>query len=1362
MADKKVYSIVINGVQESVNAIESLNKQLSELENRIKTLEKSSVKINASSSGGGSTSSGSKSSLNEEEKLAKQIEQIDAKRVAYSKEIYQNYLAAKDVLSETVNDQKQISAQERLQANNYTNTMAGLKQELKDLKSVMNGTDLNDDSFKQMSQRAGEITEKLKKLEESYGQFGRNVGNYANGVVEGLNKYKVQVGETTREFNSAREAAKTLTNELLNLPKGAKGAEELRAALQQVKSEIQDLGKSSATMDNLLDTMEGFMAVANAGQGIRALFGVDDAEIQKSIKNLVALQNVLKGIETINKQINTREGIGKWIAPVTTQVDKATTKLLTFNTALLGTGKAAKVAATGIKVFSKALKVAFSAGILIVVDLLVDKLMDLVESLGKVDDATERSKKIQEEAGKAYAEASAKVLQYQNRIKNFNGSRKEEKKLVEDLNKDLGSTLGTYKSLAEWKEVLKKKTDAYIQSMILEAQQQAILNQLIDVYTQKWNATRHMHDDFSFGEQVQEFFMGAKSVYDDRRKQISEFEQQAKQLEEQLKKNAEALEKFNQKNGIGNYAPQIEKNTDKSKKALEDEQKTLNELQLRLMKDGLNKKLMQLDEEERQTINKLKENGRKSADTIQKVERTYAQLRAKEIQEYLKTLEESVRKTARELANIQFTLDLKDIDNEIERLQNKFEELGNKVPKNKSLTSSFDFNNILGNTSKMDYLAAKKYSSNKAEASTGQYDNYYRDLYNYISKKNEEIRKKFNEIYDLTSGSDADKEKAQYGFAAKLFEEEYKDALKIVRDYGSMITDYFEVVSNDQTKILENGFEERLNASKRYYKESITQLVENLKKQSELREQAIKKQAQKEYDAERDRYRNQYNSLSGQASSLESDISGFSPKNSDDEAKLRKMKESLDEIYAQMETAAKQHSTKMAQINDAETNAIEKNTLDTYSNISSLEEKYFDTRLSDYRDFQSKLNDEISRNPITDKAGFGIVNIAQTRKNYKEILNASKTTLKGIQDDKNTLDKLYNGGFIKEEAYNATLKQLNELEQEIKNGMGVTAQASKNLVGDFIQSINQYVQAAGQALQDVMSAIWEYQDYQLEKEQEALDKLNDELEKKLDEQQDIVQKHKDAIDSIEDELATARGSRREHLIDQLNAEMEAQRAARKQEQKIQKDKEKAEKKQEELDKKRRKEEYDRNVMQAFISWHLAIMNGLATQPFLYMGVAMGALATALGAVQYALIKSQKPYARGGQLDGGVAQGNRHRDGGIPVLGGRASIEGGEYITNRVTTSKNVELLDYINSKKKKIDITDLMDFYSTTPRKTIKGVRTKFEDGGYLPTLPNELDIKDQLQNIVVNQDNRPIYVSVVDINNKQEDVRRVQTLAGL
>lgn len=91
------------------------------------------------------------------------------------------------------------------------------------------------------------------------------------------------------------------------------------------------------------------------------------------------------------------------------------------------------------------------------------------------------------------------------------------------------------------------------------------------------------------------------------------------------------------------------------------------------------------------------------------------------------------------------------------------------------------------------------------------------------------------------------------------------------------------------------------------------------------------------------------------------------------------------------------------------------------------------------------------------------------------------------------------------------------------------------------------------------------------------------------------------------------------------------------------------------------------------------------------------------------------------------------------------------------------MLEFINSKKAKVDLGDLLEFYNgNTIKKNIRSVRTKFEDGGYMPTLPNQLDIKEQLQNIVVNQDNRPIYVSVVDINNKQDDVRRVQTLAGL
>lgn len=95
MDGKKVYQIEINGVKESVAAVESLNKQLNELENRIKALEKSNVKVGTSSSSGG----GSKSSLSEEERLQKEINklkqegaQLDAKIAASQDEIYKRLM----------------------------------------------------------------------------------------------------------------------------------------------------------------------------------------------------------------------------------------------------------------------------------------------------------------------------------------------------------------------------------------------------------------------------------------------------------------------------------------------------------------------------------------------------------------------------------------------------------------------------------------------------------------------------------------------------------------------------------------------------------------------------------------------------------------------------------------------------------------------------------------------------------------------------------------------------------------------------------------------------------------------------------------------------------------------------------------------------------------------------------------------------------------------------------------------------------------------------------------------------------------------------------------------------------------------
>ena len=167
---------------------------------------------------------------------------------------------------------------------------------------------------------------------------------------------------------------------------------------------------------------------------------------------------------------------------------------------------------------------------------------------------------------------------------------------------------------------------------------------------------------------------------------------------------------------------------------------------------------------------------------------------------------------------------------------------------------------------------------------------------------------------------------------------------------------------------------------------------------------------------------------------------------------------------------------------------------------------------------------------------------------------------------------------------------------------------------------------------------------------------------------------------------------------------------------------------------------------------------MATKPFIPTGIAMGALAASLGAAQIAIISSQK-YA-----DGGVIEGKSHSQGGVKVLGGRAEVEGGEYITNKATTNKNVEVLDFINSKRKRLTLDDFVDFYGGKSRvaRNVQGVKTKFANGGIVPTLRNDIDFNDKLIQSFEDYSNRPVQVAVVDIIDRTQAVNNVKVIAGL
>ena len=1279
MDGKREYRIVINGIEENIKAIDSLVKQLDGLDARIRELENRTIniKVNSqdvkiptvqvSSDGGNSTST-----LQEEVALQKELNnlknegtRLDAKIAASQTEIFQKVDATKQLYKETLADQKAIAAQERLTANAYSNTMQGMKQQLADLKAVINTTDLGDsDQIKKMTEDAKVLTDKLKEMEAAYGTFGRNVGNYQDAA-NGFKGIAIAVGDTTKEFDNAKQALKELKKERDTLAvkqdlgiiskEEADRLKELIPTVAQLQSAIQDAGKP---MDALMDTMQSFVAVAQSFKGIGAFFGFDNAEVEQTIKKLVALQNAMQGLQTIQKQINSREGIGAWIAPFTSSIDKATTKLLTFNTALLGTGRASKVAALGVKAFGTALKAALSFGVLLVVNLVIEGLEKLWDWFNKDKKAAEELRKEQQELSKTYGDAAAKISFYENKIRNFNGTRKQEKKLVEELNSALGKGLGTYKTLAQWKDVLTKNGKAYCQMLVMEAKVQQLVTKAAAAYLNLENQFEYKN-----GRRILKNVQGYKDAM-----------AEVQKIEKQLEKAMGEADTYSKDHKLGNYAPQIEKNEKKSSDALKKEQETLNNLELKLMKDGLAKRLKQLDNEEKKTVEEIKKNGKKSASAVTQVQEDYMKLKQKEIDAYMENLNQTIIKTSDSISSIKLQLDDEELKNQIEEIKQELEKL------------------------KLDNL---------------EYDQFEPAM-DILDRLKEKVKK---------SGG--------------------KLKLDILWDLEG------ETLPSELEGIL-GGIDE-------YKAEVIDQMTSLYDEMYELQNNALKVEQDKLEEAEAKRYETEITALDKEREILDADITAYKNRADMNVDTLTEMYAKLDDILNNIELANKNHEDKCNEITKEGQNKRRELYRENRVALSQINEQYFSETEDTLSEFLTAVDDLLSR--AYRKNDFQIINISRTNQNLKEAKEAVQDAMNEIMRQRSLASKAWDDGLLTPEAYNAIIKQLNGLEMQFRATGAQIDYESKQMIAKFVDSMMPYINGVMDAFQTIMDGIWDAEDAAFDREQEQIEKENKAIEDALSKQEDIVEQHKNAIDEIEDELSSARGARRQHLIDQINAEIAAQRAAQKEQEKLDRKKQANERKQEDLEKKRKKAEYDRQILQAIVNGAMAVTYA-AMNTWPTPAIPLMALAAATTAAQVAMMKANKPYAKGGLLEGAS-----HKEGGIPVGNTGIEVEGKEYIIRKESTTPNVELLDYINSKKRRMSLDDFIDFYTSGKLKSnIKSISpsTKFADGGQLTLDTSNIDFNDKLLDAFEAYSRRPLYVAVTDIERKQNDLNQVRALAGV
>ena len=426
--------------------------------------------------------------------------------------------------------------------------------------------------------------------------FGRNVGNYAEGVAQGMSKLKVDIGGVVQEFDNAKQALMSLKKEMGTLQwkkdKGIITQEEeerlkgLIPVVKQLESSIADAGKP---MDALLDSMQSIMAIASVGQGIGAFFGLDDDEIQRSIQKLVALQNVMQGLQVLMNQMQSGEGIGGWLAKGNAAIDKMVTSMFGLTTATKG-------ATVATRAFGAALK-AIGIGLIIA---LIAELIDMYKqwsdeqnkAIEEAEAAQEKLRKSIEDTRNAYVSASASYMNAASRLSHlrteYMNTNNQLKKtaIIKEATEQFKSLGIEVSGVADAQRILVQQGDKVIEMIRLQGDAAAIAALRMEAFKKSFNMLiENGYDALS------------ASILAGSNKTVQELDKRQDAIQGQLSKLGKEL-------GVG-----VKKATKSVSKQAVDGVKELYELQIAAMKEGLNKTIKQLEEERRQKLQKIKKDG---------------------------------------------------------------------------------------------------------------------------------------------------------------------------------------------------------------------------------------------------------------------------------------------------------------------------------------------------------------------------------------------------------------------------------------------------------------------------------------------------------------------------------------------------------------------------------------------------------------------------------------------------------------------------------------------------------------------------------------------------------------------------------
>ena len=158
----------------------------------------------------------------------------------------------------------------------------------------------------------------------------------------------------------------------------------------------------------------------------------------------------------------------------------------------------AAVATRALGVAVKSLLISTGVGIAIValteaINYLMNSSDDAAKSVDKLSEAEQKAKMTHQQTAQQIASVRSEMMQNIAALKNFKGSKEQEKAMVQQMNTKYGEAMGYYSTVSQWYQTLTANSKAYCNQMINEITIRNLANQAADLQQQRYD---YSHDKY--------------------------------------------------------------------------------------------------------------------------------------------------------------------------------------------------------------------------------------------------------------------------------------------------------------------------------------------------------------------------------------------------------------------------------------------------------------------------------------------------------------------------------------------------------------------------------------------------------------------------------------------------------------------------------------------------------------------------------------------------------------------------------------------------------------------------------------------------------------------------------------------------